>query len=272
MQLTLESTLDYGKIAVQVIFLAWVFYRFYQGVAQTKAQQIVRVLVTYGVLYGISIICDLDVLKWVLKGFFLPLWVFVCGVYQPEIRRAFTQLFSSHGRLFRLGAQTTTSDQIDSVLNACDVLVSKKRGALIVFPRRLDIKEVIDSGTRLDADISSSLIQTVFDHDTPLHDGALVIEDGRIVAAGCYLPLSDQTNINKSFGTRHRAALGLAEESDAVVIVVSEETQVISLAYNANIYYALDAQTVKQALLALFSYQDVHMEELVEEVSGEQAQ
>ena len=137
------------------------------------------------------------------------------------------------------------------------MLVSVKRGALIVFPRHIDIKSIIDSGTKVNADLSSALILTIFDHDTPLHDGALIINGGRMVAASCYLPLSEQTSINASFGTRHRAALGLAEQSDAVIIVVSEETGAISLAYNANIYYNLDTATIKETLLALLSYHDV---------------
>jgi len=269
MGLTMYSVLDYVKMFVQVGFLAWVFYRFYEAVVQTKAQQIVRVIVVYAALYAVSYTLRLSVLTWILKGCFISLWVFICIIYQPEIRRAFSQLWSGHGRFFRLGGQSTTSDQIDSVLNACNVLVNKKRGALIVFPRRLGIKSIIDSGTKLDADISTSLILTVFDHDTPLHDGAMIIEDGRIVAAGCYLPLSEQTDIRKSFGTRHRAALGLAEESDAVVIVVSEETGAISLAYNANLYYDMDDNSIKRLVLALFSYHDITPEELQQEVSGD---
>lgn len=149
---------------------------------------------------------------------------------------------------------------------------TKKRGALIVFPRRMGIKNIIDTGTRVDADISTSLILTVFDHDTPLHDGAMIIEDGRIAAAGCYLPLSEQTDIRKSFGTRHRAALGLAEESDAVVIVVSEETGAISLAYNANLYYDMDDDTIKRLVLALFSYHDITPDELQQEGGDDQAE
>lgn len=269
---SMGSAVEYVKMAVQVIFLAWVGYRFYRAVFQTKAQQIIRIAVIYAITYGICILADLDVVAWVLKIALVPIWMFLCTIYQPEIRRSFSQMWSNHGRLFRLGGQTTTAEQIESVLSACDVLVTKKRGALIVFPRRLGIKNIVDSGTRLDADISTSLILTVFDHDTPLHDGAMIIEDGRITAAGCYLPLSEQTDIRKSFGTRHRAALGLAEESDAVVIVVSEETQAVSVAYNANLYYDLDDPTIKRLLLALFSYHDVTPEELQQEVSGGQTE
>jgi diadenylate cyclase len=148
MGLTMSSPMDYVKMVLQVGFLAWVFYQFYEAVVQTKAQQIVRVIVTYAALYAVSYTLRLSVLTWVLRGVFIPLWVFICIIYQPEIRRAFSQLWSGHGRLFHLGGQTTTSDQLDSVLNACNVLVNKKRGALIVFPRRMGIKNIIDTGTR----------------------------------------------------------------------------------------------------------------------------
>jgi diadenylate cyclase len=109
----------------------------------------------------------------------------------------------------------------------------------VVFPRRVNIKNIIDTGTRLNAEISSSLIVTVFEFDTPLHDGAMIIQNGRIVAAGCFLPLSEQQDIRKSFGTRHRASLGMSEQSDAVVLVVSEETGAISLAFDGKLYYDL---------------------------------
>jgi diadenylate cyclase len=110
---------------------------------------------------------------------------------------------------------------------------------LIIFPRRTNIKNIIETGTRINGEISSTLIVTVFQFDGPLHDGAMVIQNGRIAAAGCFLPLSEQQNIKKSFGTRHRAALGMSEQSDAVVLVVSEETGAISLAYESQIYYDL---------------------------------
>ena len=166
-------------------------------------------------------------------------------------------------------ASSSSSQYSNSILNACNILVEKKRGALIIFPRHTDIKSVLDSGTRLNADLSSTLLLTIFDHDTPLHDGAAVIEAGRISYAACYLPLSEQTGIKASFGTRHRAALGLAENSDAIALVVSEETGAISLAYNANIYYDLDNSTIKSVLLDLFSYKDVLPKDVKEKESNE---
>lgn len=248
---------------IQIGTLAYLFYRFHKAVAQTKAQQIARLVFTLIAVYSLSRIVNFTVFLWLYRYLTIPLVIFICVVYQPELRRAFTQLFSGRSRLFRIGAQTT-AEQIDVILNACTVLVSKNRGALIVFTRHLGIKGVIDSGTRINADLSSALILTIFDHDTPLHDGAVVVQGGKILAAGCYLPLSEQTDIKKSFGTRHRAALGLAEESDAIVLIVSEETGAISLTYNANLYYDLDVPTVKRMLLALFSYHDVTPQEMSE--------
>ena len=268
----IQNLLAFLRPALQVGILAWVFYRFYEAIAQTKAQQIVKIIIVLFASYAISYILKLEVLLWFFKISAIPATIFICIVYQPELRRSFTQLWSGRSRLFRLGAQTTTGDQIDSILNACNVLVNKRRGALIVFPRRLGIKNIIDSGTRVNADLSTSLILTVFDHDTPLHDGAMIIQNGRIVAAGCYLPLSEQTDIKKSFGTRHRAGLGMAEESDAVVLIVSEETGAISMTYNANLYYDLDPNTIKRMLLALFSYHDITPEELLQEASGDEAE
>lgn len=268
----LQNLYAFLRPALQVGVLAWVFFRFYEAIAQTKAQQIVKVLIILFSAYAVSFILKLEVLLWVFKALAVPATIFICIIYQPELRRSFTQLWSGRSRLFRIGTQTTSSDQIDSILNACNVLVNKRRGALIVFPRRLGIKNIIDSGTKLNADLSTSLILTVFDHDTPLHDGAMIVQNGRIVAAGCYLPLSEQTDIKKSFGTRHRAALGMAEESDAVVIVVSEETGSISMTYNANLYYDLEPTTIKRMLLALFSYHDITPEELLQEASSDEAE
>jgi diadenylate cyclase len=255
---------------IQIGTLTYLFYRFHKAVAQTKAQQIARLVFILIAVYSISRILNLTVFLWLYRYLTIPMVIFICVVYQPELRRAFTQLFSGRSRLFRIGTQTT-AEQIDVILNACTVLVSKNRGALIVFTRHLGIKGVIDSGTRVNADLSSALILTIFDHDTPLHDGAVVVQGGKILAAGCYLPLSEQTDIKKSFGTRHRAALGLAEESDAIVLIVSEETGAISLTYNANLYYDLDVPTVKRMLLALFSYHDVTPQEM-SEVSADETE
>jgi diadenylate cyclase len=122
---------------------------------------------------------------------------------------------------------------------------------LVVFPGKINLKNIIDTGTRINAEISSSLIVAIFEFDGPLHDGAIVIQGGRIVSAGCFLPLSERMDIRKNFGTRHRASLGMAEQSDAVVLIVSEETGAISLAYDSKLYYDLSSAEVTRKLMEL---------------------
>jgi diadenylate cyclase len=136
-------------------------------------------------------------------------------------------------------------------MTAAEILSQQRRGALVVFPRRTNIRSVIDTGTRINAEISSSRIVTIFEFDGPLHDGAMIIQNGHIVAAGCFLTLSDQQDIRKSFGTRHREALGMSEQSDAVILVVSEETGAISLVYDSKLYYDLSPIEVTRKLKEL---------------------
>ncbi len=260
--------LDYVRDGVQILILAWVLYFLYEAIADTKATQVVPIVIFYALGFGVCHIFNFELLLLIYRYATLPLFMFFCVLYHPELRRSFSTLLTRRGRFFRIG-QNTTADQIDSILVACESLVEKKRGALIIFPRHTDIKTVIESGTRLNAELSSALINTIFDHDTPLHDGAVVVQGGRIVAASCYLPLSEQTNIRASFGTRHRAALGLSEESDAVIIIVSEESGAISLAYNANIYYDLSKETIKKVLLSLFNYHDLRPQDLEKEEKDE---
>lgn len=267
------DAMDYLRLLAETMILAFIFYRVYVALDQSKAKQLVMVLLYFAIGYSICYLLSLDVLVFIMQELFMPFLMLLFVFYHPELRRAFSMSFIKKRRFFRIGQQTT-GEQIDLILNACNILVEKKRGALIVFPRHIDIKSVLDSGTKLNADLSSTLILTIFDHDTPLHDGACVVQGGRITYAACYLPLSEQSGIKASFGTRHRAALGLAEVSDAVVIVVSEETGAISLAYNANVYYDLSNETIKRVLLALFTYRDILPSEIKEQApsGGESAE
>jgi len=245
------------KTVVQVLVLTVLYYWFYTSFSRNQAGQVVRSTIVYVAAYLLCRTLGLKVLEDFLRVLLVPSAVFLCILYQPEIRRAFAPGFSRRKRFFHSGQ--TSTENIDGILNACQRLSQVKRGALIVFPRNVSIKNIIDTGTKLNADISTALIVTIFDHDTPLHDGAVVIQGSKVVAAGCYLPLSSQTGIRQAFGTRHRAALGLSEESDAAVIIVSEETKAISLAYNGNIYYQLSLPEMKNALLALFNNSDINI-------------
>ena len=252
-----ELTLvDYAKILAEICILTYAIYRFYVAISDTKATEFLGLFVALLVIYYLCYALELSAITYLMRIMAVPFVMVLCVFYHPELRRAFSSAFTRKSRMFRMGGQTT-SDQIDTILTACNILIEKKRGALVIFPRHTDIQSILESGTKLNAELSSALLLTIFDHDTPLHDGATVVIGGRIAYAACYLPLSEQKEIKATFGTRHRAALGLAEQSDAIVLIVSEETGAMSLAYNANIVYDLSNDDIKRALLSLFSYKDV---------------
>ena len=252
------SSADYLKMMAETAILTYIIYKLDVGVAETRAKEIAVFLLGVVVLYGFSYVLDLKVILTLLKFLLVPIVMFLGVFYAPELRRSFSG--SRRRGIFR--SSQTSASQLDSVLNACANLVTKKRGALIIFPRHTDLKSIYETGTKLNADLSANLILTIFDHDTPLHDGACVIQGGKCTYAACYLPLSKQTSIQDTFGTRHRAALGLSEESDAVILIVSEETGAISLAYNANIYYDLDTDRIKSMLIMLLSGKDMALTEI----------
>lgn len=234
--------------ALDVLILAFLIYKGYQILVQTRAVQLVKgaflVLITYGVAYFL----DLRTLRRILDLLAPSLVIAIAIIFQPELRKIFTRI--GQGRILRLSTRSESHD-LDAVLSAAEVLSHRRRGALIVFVRNVGQKNIIETGTRLDAQISSPLLLTIFSHDTALHDGAVVLDEGKVIAAGCFLPLSEQQDIRRSFGTRHRAALGLAEETDAVVLIVSEETGAISLAHDGNLFYNLKVEEIRRRLAEL---------------------
>ena len=221
---------------LDIAILSFLIYQMYKILIQTRALQLLRGAIIIVAIYLGAYLLELDTLRWIMNGLATVIVIVLAVVFQPELRSIFTKIGQRNWFKSTSGARPK---QIDSVLNAVDVLAGRRRGALIVFSRKMGLKNIMDTGTLLDAELSSSLILTMFSFDTPLHDGAVIIHNGRINSAGCFLPLSEQTDIRRSFGTRHRAALGLAEETDAVVLIVSEETGAISLAYDANLFYDL---------------------------------
>ncbi|MDC7126401.1 MAG: diadenylate cyclase CdaA [Spirochaetales bacterium] len=241
---------DIIRSVLDITILSFLIYQLYKILIQTRALQLLKGILLILVIYGAAYLFELNTLRWIMNGLATVIVIVIAVVFQPELRTIFTRIGQRDWFKSSSGAKP---QQIDTVLNAVDVLAGRRRGALIVFARKMGLKNIIDTGTLLDAELSSSLILTIFSFDTPLHDGALVIHNGRINSAGCFLPLSEQTDIRRSFGTRHRAALGLAEETDAVVLIVSEETGAISLAYDANLFYDLSVEETKRKLVYLLS-------------------
>lgn len=236
--------------ALDVLLLGFLIYRGYQILVQTRAVQLIRGALFLGALYAVSFFLNLSTVLWIINLLAPSFVIGIAIIFQPELRKIFTRIGQGTWLHLSSGAEP---QQIDAVISAAEVLSYRKRGALIVFTRSVGQKNIIETGTSIDAEVTSALILTIFSHDTELHDGAVVVENGRIVSAGCFLPLSEQMDVRRSFGTRHRAALGLVEESDAVVLVVSEETGSISLAHDSNLYYDLSSDEVRDRLSDLLN-------------------
>ena len=256
--LDLTFSRDYVRPILDIMILAFIIYKGYQILVQTRAVQLVKGALTLALIYLMAFFLQLKTLLWLLNLFGPGLVIAIAIIFQPELRKIFTRL--GQGNWFRLQSETRPH-HFESVINSAEILSGRRTGSLIVLTRTVGLKNIVETGTRVDAELSASLILTIFHQDAPLHDGAIVISGGRIVAAGCFLPLSEQTDIRKSFGTRHRAALGLAEETDAVVIVVSEENGAISMAYDANLIYDLSVDEVSERLNRIFEYSPQEEEE-----------
>ena len=236
---------DILRPVLDIGIIAFIIYSIYNILDETKAIQLIKGAVSIAFIYALAYVLKLNTLLWILNKMVPGLFIAVAVIFQPELRRIFTRIGQQEFLKVKNPAQPY---QLDAVLSAVEVLAEQKRGALIVFGRTIGLKNIIDTGTKVNADLTSSLIITIFAFDTPLHDGAVIVQRGKIAAAGCFLPLSRQVFIKKSFGTRHRAALGLAEETDAVILVVSEETGAVSLAYDSNIYYDMPIKDVGRTL------------------------
>lgn len=243
------------KSAIQVIILTVFFYKIYIKLRTSSALVVIKICSFLFIIYFAVKGFHLEVLENLLELLFIPILVLIFIIYQKDLRNAFLDNINSKKKLYQNNS-FLSSQSIDAIINSSFALTEAKRGALIVIKRKSDLKHIINSGTRLDAEISSQLITTIFLNDTPLHDGAVVIEENKIKAAGCFLPLSDKTNITKSLGTRHRAALGLSEETDALVLVVSEETKKVSLCLNGEIKYALPSDVCERVIRQYLVFAD----------------
>lgn len=225
--------------------LTFLLYKAFNLVIRTNAVQILKALAIVALIYAVAFILKLDTLLWIMNIIAPGLLVSFAIVFQPELRKIFLKLGQTEWFAFGKRSKHT---YVDSVLIAAEMLSKQRRGMLAVFLRHTKLDDIMDTGTLLNADLSSSLLVTIFGHDTPLHDGACFIQGGKLLAAGCFLPVSEQYDIKKTFGTRHRAALGLSEVSDSIILVVSEESGAISLAYDSKLHYDLTMEQLTHIL------------------------
>lgn len=233
------------------IFLLFLLtYRLVLLIRGTRSAQILIGLGLILLLFFLAQWLQLFTLHWVFSRFGDAFIIALVILFQDDIRRALAHVgknpfFSSVGRL-------EETRVIDELVKASSLLSQRKVGALIAIEREIGLKHYIEVGTKIDSHVNAELVVSIFLPYSPLHDGALIIQKGRLTAAGCFLPISVDPNVKKELGTRHRAALGLTEETDAVVIVVSEETAEISLAFRGRLRRGLDGPTLRGMLLNLF--------------------
>jgi diadenylate cyclase len=240
--------------AIDILVVALVLYRVFVLFKETRVLQMVLGLIGLMAASFVARYFELFSTSWLLDNFW-SFWVLALIVlFQPELRRALAQLGQS--RLFQ-GMTTAAREErghlMDEVVKAADALASKRIGALVVLERSAELGHYAELGVPLDARASADLLVSLFLPYSPLHDGAAFIRGDRVAAAGCFLPLSRNTDLGRAMGTRHRAALGLAEETDAVVLVVSEETGRISLAVEGQMESPLDRESLRRRIGELFS-------------------
>ena len=233
--------------------VAFFLYRIYIMLKNTRAAALVKGLMVLAVLVIVSKWLNLHVINWILEKAMTMMMVALPVVFQPELRRALEQI--GRGRLFRKRVEldeTELNDMIEAVANAAVIMGQRKVGALIVFERAVGLEERIETGIKIDGLVTDSLLLNIFEKDTPLHDGAVIIRGNRIIAASCLLPLTDARGLSQELGTRHRAAIGISEQSDALVVVVSEETGTVSVTRNGEIYRYLRREDVIDMLQSAF--------------------
>lgn len=242
---------------IDILVVAFIFYKGYMLIKETRAEQLLKGIAFIIILIPISAIFNLSMLYFILSKTLTIGIISVVIIFQPEIRRALEHLGRSafedkHGFVDKEQRNIYVNEIVNSVSNLAD----SKTGALIAIEQGTGLGEIISSGTIIEAKITSNLLENIFVVNTPLHDGATIIGKDKILAAGCVLPLTNNKEINKKLGTRHRAGIGLSEISDALVIIVSEETGIISLAINGRLTRNYDKDRLRSILLKIMDHRE----------------
>ncbi|MCH5266406.1 MAG: diadenylate cyclase CdaA [Lachnospiraceae bacterium] len=240
---------------LEIIIIAYAFYHIILWIKDTRAWMLLKGMLLLGLIFLAAVILEMNVVLWVFRNAMVVGIMALIVIFQPELRGALEQL----GRKNILGTLTSFDSQkaknerysektIQSIIKAVYDMARVKTGALIVVEKNIQCREYERTGIPIDSEISSQLLINIFEHNTPLHDGAVLLRDNRIVAATCYLPLSNNLAVSKELGTRHRAGLGISEVSDSLTIIVSEETGFVSLACDGKLYRRVDADTLQLRL------------------------
>lgn len=239
---------------LDICLVTFILYNVIKLIRQTKAIQLVKGLVFLGIIYFVVKALNMQVTEYILSRIFTDVVLVMLLLFQPEIRRVLESMgkksFSSRGR-----TDEETNETITAVCKACSAMSKKKIGALLVFEKETLLGEIADSGNKIDALVTSEMLGNIFFPKAPLHDGAAIIRENRIISAGCILPLTHDS-LSSDLGTRHRAAVGLSEQSDAVIVVVSEETGKISVAYQGKLNRGISQGELREILMYHFADDD----------------
>lgn len=228
------------RIVLDVGLLSVLFYFLYRLFSVVRIPVLFNQIGLIVIAYIVAMLFKLETVLWILRNIFS--WLIIGGivVFQSELRALVMRMDFRY--MFRKPKDVTTISDFKAITSAIQSLKEIKRGALIIFPRKVDLEHIIMSKVALNADLSAELLQTIFSHETALHDGAVIIQDNKITHAGCFLPTSREKNILLHLGSRHRAALGLSQTSDALVLVLSEEHRTISLVYDGKLLYDISIE------------------------------
>ena len=254
------------KDLVDIFIIAFLMYKIFQLTRQTRAGQVFKGFLLLIFIGWFSNLLGFQALNWLIGSIISNGAIVLLILFQPELRRALEQI----GRGAKMAHLTENMDESSRIvfeITQCILGLSRRRvGALIVFEQKTGLKDYIDTGTALDSNISGPLIANIFEPNTPLHDGAVIIRDERIVAAGCVLSLSENSSLGRELGTRHRAGLGVTEGTDAVVLIVSEETGIISMAQSGRLTRHLDAESLNRVLAGMYKHEKLTVKSIVDSI------
>ena len=241
-----------------MLILTVLIYQVIKLVMHTRSNSLFKGIAAVLVMAWLANALQLNAVSWVLAQVISMGLLFVVILFQPEFRRGLEQIGRSKWMRRLVGLPTKQNperveEHVSEIVRAMSSMARKRIGALIIVERHTGLGDVLESGTRLDAQISQPLIENVFEPNTPLHDGAMIIRNRRIEAAACILPLSEDPTISRDLGTRHRAAIGITETTDAVALIVSEETGIISMAREGRLTRHLDGRSLTILLTELFT-------------------
>ncbi|MFH1593786.1 MAG: diadenylate cyclase CdaA [Candidatus Omnitrophota bacterium] len=236
---------ELGKFVFEMAILWFVFYVLLLFIKGTRAVQVLKGIIIIVVIFLISKELQLETITWILTKLFTISVIGFLIIFQPELRRGLA-------RIGQFGVFSRQQETLDEISKAALALSKKKTGALIAIEREVGLKAYIESGVRLEGQVSSELLCTIFAPNTPLHDGGVIVQGSIITASGCLFPLTQNPHVNTSIGTRHRAAMGISEETDAVVVVVSEETGDISISISGRLTRHLDEKEFGRVLTNIF--------------------